>query len=78
MIAYSFLLSQGKTKTYPEKGMQLTQQDIDEFKATYRQHFGKDLPDEQAWPMARNLLYLFSMIYRPVPDGEKDEDNDRE
>lgn len=50
--------------------MKLTQADIDEFKDIYRRQYGCDLPDDEAWSMARNLLYLFSLIYEPPPEND--------
>jgi hypothetical protein len=32
--------------------MELSQNDIDEFKAIYKRQFGKEISDEEAWPMA--------------------------
>jgi hypothetical protein len=50
--------------------MQLTQTDIEEFKAIYRKHYGHDLPDDEAWSMARNLIHLFRLITEPLPDND--------
>lgn len=50
--------------------MQLTQADINELKDIYRRQYGCNLPDDEAWPMARDLLYIFSLIYEPPPEKE--------
>jgi hypothetical protein len=50
---------------------------LQEFKALWREEFGKEISDEQATELAINLLTAFNHTYRPVrkewlkgqPDG---------
>jgi hypothetical protein len=49
--------------------MELSQNDINEFKAIYLKNFGEEISDEEAWPMARNLLHLMTIITEPLPDS---------
>lgn len=42
--------------------MPLTQAHVDELKALYRMHLGKDLPDDKAWAMAYRLIGLFKLL----------------
>ncbi len=49
--------------------MQLTQQDIEEFKAIYQREFDLALSDAQALELATAALNLMRAIYRPLPDG---------
>jgi|GEM_PF-1433191 hypothetical protein len=39
---------------------------LQEFRALWRDEFGKDISDEQATELAINLLTAFNHIYRPV------------
>lgn len=48
--------------------MQLTQEDIEEFKAIYQREFGLALSDAQALELATAALNLMQAIYRPLPD----------
>ena len=50
--------------------MQLTKQQLDEFKKLYSQRFGEDLSDEQAAAKAAKLLGLLQMIYKPLTKEE--------
>jgi flagellin-specific chaperone FliS len=52
--------------------MGLSKEAIKEFKRIYSQEFGEELPDEKARELAENLLSLFKIIYRPIPQKEKD------
>jgi hypothetical protein len=47
--------------------MKLPPQAIEELKAIYDQEFGTSLSDQEAGEMARRLLSLFQVIYRPLP-----------
>jgi hypothetical protein len=42
--------------------MQLTQEDIDEFKALYRKHYGQDISDTEARDMGMRLLRVLKVI----------------
>lgn len=48
--------------------MQLTQEDIEEFKQIYQQEFNMTLTDAQALELATAALNLMSAIYRPLPE----------
>lgn len=43
--------------------MPLQQSDIDLFKQYYKEDFGEDLTDEEAWVMAARLLNLYRVLY---------------
>lgn len=51
--------------------MQLSRKELDEFKQIYKDEYGKDLTDDQAYDLALPLLQLFSVICRPLPPGHK-------
>ena len=44
----------------------ILEQALQEFKAIYKEHYGKDISDEEATKLAVNLLALFNVIYRPL------------
>ncbi len=48
--------------------MQLSQDDIGEFKAIYHEEYGVTLTDAQALGLATAALNLMRAIYRPLPD----------
>lgn len=48
--------------------MPLSQKAIDELKQIYKEEFNEDLPDQEAWEMAHQLLNFFSIILRPLPN----------
>lgn len=48
--------------------MQLTQEDIEEFKQIYRQEYGTEISDAQALELATAALNLMQAIYRPLPE----------
>ncbi|MEI8230585.1 MAG: hypothetical protein WCG83_05645 [Candidatus Peregrinibacteria bacterium] len=45
--------------------IELTPQDIGEFKALFRQETGKDITDEQAREYSLNLLHLVALVVQP-------------
>ena len=52
--------------------MRLSEKAIKEFKKIYYDEFGETISDKEAQEMGTNLLYLFRIIYRPVPEvGEQ-------
>lgn len=54
--------------------MQLTQEDLDEFKAIYRRECNTDLTDAEALRAAHAALTLVQAVYRPLsPKAEKTE-----
>ena len=48
--------------------MQLTQEDLEEFKKIYQREFGLALSDAQALELATAALNLMSAVYRPLPE----------
>lgn len=40
---------------------------IDEYKAIYKKHFGKDISDSEAEEQGMRLLRIFQIIYKPIP-----------
>jgi len=49
----------------------LSQSDIDELKKIYQEEFHKEISNDEAWEMGRNLLQLFSVIARPIPKDHR-------
>ena len=47
---------------------QLSRQAIEEFKATYREEFGKTLSDTEVQEIAARLLRFFGILKQPLPD----------
>ena len=41
---------------------------VDAFKRAYKEETGLDISDEEAFDMALNLLQLYDLIYRPLPE----------
>lgn len=46
----------------------LHQADIDEFKRLVREHCGVELDDLAAWNRATELVFLYRMMLRPIPE----------
>lgn len=56
--------------------MPLDQKAIDELKEIYRQEYGEELSDEEAWEMGNRLLRLFMILTTPRdPMDANDTDN---
>ncbi|MBM3210659.1 hypothetical protein FJZ33_00450 [Candidatus Poribacteria bacterium] len=51
--------------------MALSKEAIKEFKEIYRREFNKDISDEKAQELGQNLIDLFRVIYRPIPNNIK-------
>jgi hypothetical protein len=52
--------------------MPLPRSAIEELKAIYRKHYGKDLTDDEAWAMGHRLLRVFAVLMRvPAPPREE-------
>jgi len=47
--------------------MQLTQEDLEEFKAIYQKEFDTALTDAEVLELAHAALNLMQVVYRPVP-----------
>ena len=48
--------------------MSLSKKAIDEFKEIYEKEFGEKISDAQAREMGENLINLFRIIYRFLPE----------
>jgi hypothetical protein len=46
--------------------MQLTKEDINKYKEIYRQEFGEDISDQEAFEQATNLINMMRVVYRPI------------
>lgn len=44
----------------------ITKEALREFKAIYREQYGKDISDKDALDLALNLLTIMDVVYRPV------------
>ena len=51
--------------------MRLSKEAIEEFKDTYYKEFGERISDKEAHELGANLLSLFKIIYRPIPEAEE-------
>jgi len=51
--------------------MQLSQKAIEEYKEIYKMEFGEEITDQEAYEQASNLLRLFQVIYRPLPEKKE-------
>lgn len=55
---------------HTQYNMQLTEQDIEEFKEKYAEHCGEELTNEQAAEYASRLLRMTEIIYTPMTNRE--------
>ena len=51
--------------------MRLSKEAIKEFKDIYYKEFGERIADQEAQEMGANLISLFKIIYRPIPEMDK-------
>ena len=51
--------------------MRISKERIEEFKQLYLKQFGEGLSDEEAHELALQLLQLFKVVYRPLPQGHR-------
>ena len=52
--------------------MRLSKKAIKEFKGIYHKEFGRKISDQEAQELGANLISLFKIIYRPIPEvGEQ-------
>jgi len=56
--------------------MGLTKEAIEQLKDIYREEFGEKISDDEAQEMGENLLFLFDLIYRPIPGRSKEKGRD--
>jgi hypothetical protein len=52
--------------------MGLSQKAIEEYKKAYKEAFGREISDKEAEEPAFELLCLFKIIYKSVPEGKKE------
>ena len=57
--------------------MRLSKNAIKEFKKIYLKEFGQTLSDEEAQEKGLNLLSLFKIIYRAIPEDKKNREKDK-
>jgi hypothetical protein len=50
--------------------MNVTSQELEEFRSIIREEYGRKLTEGEATVIAKRLLLLYELIYRPLP-GEK-------
>ena len=51
--------------------MSLSKEDILKFKEIYFEKYQEEIPIEDAEDLAKRLLYLFKITYRPIPKIKK-------
>lgn len=56
---------------YAENEMRLSKEAIEEFKEIYLREFGQKITDEEAQELGLNLISLFKIICRPIPEQTK-------
>lgn len=49
--------------------MALSEEGVKEFKYQYFKEFGEEISDAEAKEMGENLIRLFRIICRPIPEG---------
>jgi hypothetical protein len=52
--------------------MRLSKEAINEFKAIYSEEFGEEISEAEAQEMGEKLLFLFKVIYRPIPKDDEE------
>jgi hypothetical protein len=45
----------------------LTQKDIEEFRTLYKNHFGKEISNAEAYEQGTRLLNMLRIVYKPIP-----------
>ena len=57
--------------------MNLSKKAIEEFEEIWRKEIGTEIPDEEVQALAQDLLSLFKLICRPLPQREGRKEKDR-
>jgi len=57
--------------------MGLSKEAIKEFKEIYYKEFEEKISDQEAQEMGGNLISLFKIIYRPIPEAGKQNPEDK-
>lgn len=52
--------------------MGLSQKAIEEYKKAHKEAFGREISDKEAQELAFELLSLFKIIYKPIPEAKKE------
>lgn len=52
--------------------MQISPEQLAEFKRLYREEFGEDISDAEALDSATSLLTLIKAVYKPIPKADFD------
>jgi hypothetical protein len=55
--------------------MALSKEAIEEFKKIYLKEFKEEISDAKAQELGESLISLFKIIYRPIPQKERDNNN---
>jgi flagellin-specific chaperone FliS len=55
--------------------MRLSKEAIKEFKDIYEKEFRETISDEKAQELGQNLISLFKIIYRPIPENKEEKNN---
>lgn len=48
----------------------LSKEAIEEFKKIHKEHYGEDITDQEALELAQNLLNVYKIVYRPIPQDK--------
>jgi len=51
--------------------VQISKEELEEFKKIYKEELGEELSDEEAREIAQSLLGFTALVYRPIPDGKE-------
>ncbi len=54
------------------KAMGLSKKAVEEFKKIYSQEIGEEISDEKTRELGENLISLFRIIYRPIPQVKEE------
>jgi hypothetical protein len=58
--------------------MDLSKEAIEEFRQIYKQEFGEEISKEKADQLGTNLVDLFKIIYKKIPEGSDEEPKKKE
>lgn len=54
----------------------LSKEALEQFKAIWKEEYGKEIPDAEALELGTNLLTIFAHIYRPLKKEWVEDKND--
>jgi hypothetical protein len=55
--------------------MEISKEELEEFKRIYKEELNEDLPDDEAREVAQRLLAFTALVYRPLPEGKEPEES---